>query len=699
VEGKVWILNTMQQIIFEQSPAYLLLWAILAVAGAYLLYRGTHPWSGRWNKILFGLRAVLIFLLLALLLGPIVRQINNLYEKPVVVILHDNSVSMKEAGDTTQLANLNQTLETTKQQLEDKGFEVVTTNFDGTDDLHYKGHASDIHGALRRVVNRFEGRSVAGVVLESDGIYNVGLSPLFASYNFPVHTLGVGDTSIRTDVAIRNVAYNKIAYQGNKFPLRVEIMGQNIANQPIQVSLSQRGNVLDRQIKNLKDGELLSFDFQPQANEQGLQKFDIQVEVKAGEVNTRNNKSSVFVEVVEGKKKILLVASAPHPDIKALKEVIDKNSNYEFLLHIPGVKPLQAADLNPSDIDLAIFHQSPDVSAVTTGLFQQFAKSKTSLFVIIGQRSDLRQVTALGMPLKVDAVPHDFDEVTPVANPAFPNFSISPEANSLLVTYPPLSVHFGKISVPLQAAPLLYQQVGSLATQKPLLAVEGEDRKIAILLGEGIWRWRLSEFDRTEKTLAFDEVFGKLIQFLSTTDDKRKFRSYPIQQEFLDTHPVIMESQVYNDVFEPVYGNAVTIQITSEAGKRNQYTYVTSPGNSRYQIGGLKEGVYRYVSKTTINQKEEVVRGEFAVTSQQVELQNLTADHDLLRKLSANTGGKFYKAASVQQLQADLISTEAKSTIHTEESFQSVIKLKWIFWILMIFASVEWFSRKFWGSY
>jgi hypothetical protein len=262
-----------------------------------------------------------------------------------------------------------------------------------------------------------------------------------------------------------------------------------------------------------------------------------------------------------------------------------------------------------------------------------------------------------------------------------------------------LSVHFGKISVPIQASPLLYQQVGNLSTQKPLLAVEEENRKVAVLLGEGIWRWRLSEFDRTENTLAFDEVFGKLIQYLSTTDDKRKFRSYPIQQEFMDTNPVIIESQVYNDVYEPVYGNTIAIQITSESGKRNQYSYVTSPGNSRYQIGGLKEGVYRYQAKTTINQKEETVHGEFAVVSHQIELQNLTADHDLLRRLSANTGGQFYRASAVDQLNASLSSKEATSVIHTEESFQSVIKLKWIFWILLTFISVEWFSRKFWGGY
>src|SRR5690606_20605420 len=125
----------------------------------------------------------------------------------------------------------------------------------------------------------------------------------------------------------------------------------------------------------------------------------------------------------------------------------------------------------------------------------------------------------------------------------------------------------------------------------------------------------------------------------STTEDKRKFRSYPIRQEFSDTEAVVFESQVYNDIFEPVYGNAVEIEITSEDGSKNDFNYVISPGNTRYQIGGLKEGVYRYRASTVLNGKNESVRGEFIVVERQSELQNLTADFDLLRMLSQNTGG------------------------------------------------------------
>lgn len=691
-----------QQVILETSPAYILVCLILALGMAFLLYRTTsYPWSKTWNRVLFAFRSILAFLLLFLLLGPIVRQVNNLFEKPMLVVVYDNSASVKEASDSVLLKQVEQQLADSREAWQEKGYDVRTSDLNGEVAAPvYTAPASDLNSALKKVASRYEGKKIEGVVLVSDGIYNAGISPLYALHNFPVYTVGIGDTLQRTDVAIKNIAYNKIAYEGNRFPLRVEVAVRNLAHQSIRVSLHQRGKLLEQQTKAFAGEPLMVFDFQPLASEQGIQKIDVQVEVKPGEYNTRNNRGSAFIEVVEGKKKILVIAPSPHPDIKALREVIDRNSNYEFLLHIPGVEEQPASNLQPQEVDLVIFHQSPDLRGKTNDLFQKFMSSKTSLFIVLGQQSDFQVLSRLNAPVKVDGVPREFDEVTPVVNPTFSHFALSSETNTVVTDYPPVSVHFGRIKIPLTAVALLYQRVGSLATEKPLLAVDIKDnRKIGVLLGEGLWRWRLNEFDRTEKTEAFDEIFGKLLQFLSTSEDKRKFRSYPIQQEFSDTESVIFESQVYNDIFEPVYGNTIKLELTSEDGARTSYSYVTSPGNIRYEVGGLKEGVYRYRASTTLQDKAEEVHGQFIITAPQTELQNLTADFDLLRKLSETSGGRFYPASQAGKLKEDFLTREVKSTIHTEESYKSLLNLKWVFWLLLMIVTVEWFARKYHGSY
>lgn len=690
-----------QRIILESSPLYIIVCIILAGGIAALLYfTNKNPWSKPWNYILPAARFILTFLLLFLLLGPVVKQIRNFFEKPLVVILHDNSASIPETNDTVKLNQVRNQLVSAKNALSDKGFEVVETNLSGNEpgNLNYDALSTDLHAALKEIVNTNEGRTIHGVILPTDGIYNSGLSPLYGNYNFPVYTVGLGDTLVKTDLGIKNVAYNRIAYQGNKFPVRVEVLAKNISNESVTVTLSQRGKVLEQVTKKSGTDQLLTFDFQPLAAEKGIQKLDVQVSEKADESNKRNNRSSVFIDVVEGKKKILLVASSPHPDIKPIREVIEQNANYEFILTIPGITKEQR--IEPNEIDLVIFHQVPDVRGRTNALFQQYIKTKASLLIITGQQSDLRNLSRSNMPLQFDSPPRDYDQVTPVVNVSFQQFSLSPEAISVLQDYPPVSVHFGRLKIPLTATALLYQKIGNVATEKPLLAIDQQNsRKIGILLGEGTWRWRLNEFDRTEKTTGFDELFSKLIQYLSTTEDRRKFKSYPIQQDFSDAEPVVFESQVYNDLFEPVYGNNIEIDITNESGEKKSYNYVTSPGNTRYQIGGLKEGVYKYRSRTSINNKPEEVRGEFAVVARQAEQQNLTADFDLLRKLSANTGGKFYRDTEITNLQDALSEKEAKSIIHSEERFDSLVNLKWVFWILLMIISLEWFARKYHGSY
>lgn len=692
----------MRRIIFESPAEYIILCVLVAVGFAMMQYfRLKQPWSRTMNRILFLIRTVLVFFLALLLVGPIVKQVQHLFEKPVFVVLIDDSASVKAATDSVTLRKLRQNIAEIRKVLEEKGFETALRNLAGEEVLsEFLATTSDIDGALKRVSHRFEDGNLAGVILASDGIYNHGISPLYTRYNFPVYTIGVGDTVQRPDIAIKNIAYNKIVYQGNKFPLRTEVQVKNLDAQNVTVSLFKRGKLLERKTQKTSRDDLVTFDFQPEAEEEGIQKLDIRVEVNPEESNTQNNQASVFIEVVKGKKKILMVAAAPHPDIKALREGVEKNPNYEFILHIPGVVDAKPDNLKPENADLVIFHQVPDRQGRTRALFRTFIQSKTPYFVILGQQSDLHELSSQKTPVWFRSTPRDYDEVTPVVNHVFGNFSLSEEIHSIISGYPPVSVPFSNQLAPASAVSLLFQRIGSVSTEKPLLITDASDgRKTAVMFGEGLWRWRLNEYERTEDTEAFDELFGKLIQFLSTSEDKRKFRSYPIQQEFTDTEPVVFESQVYNDIYEPVFGNTIEISIIDDQGEQNGYTYVTSPGNTRYQIGGLKEGVYHYRAKTTINQQVEQVEGEFAVIRHQSELRNLTADFDLLRRLSANTGGKFFLAEESNKLSEVLRQTTAESIIHTEETYTSIINLKIVFWLLLLLVSGEWFLRKYHGSY
>lgn len=625
----------------------------------------------------------------------------NKYEKPSIVFLVDNSVSVKEGMDSLQWSNIDKQLESTMDELASHGFDVEMTTLDENrnPNIVFDHPTSDLNGVVRNLMGQYEGKNLAGLVVLSDGIYNSGSSPLYSPSRVPVYTVGVGDTTERIDIVLRNVLYNKIAYQGNQFPLRAEVLIGGVSSQNIIVSAYQKGKLIARDSKNSGNKSILDFDFQLDANEKGLQRIDISVTPIAQERNKKNNYATAFVEVVEGKKKILMVAPAPHPDIKAIRTVVEENANYEFGVYIPGISDALPEALQPENIDLAIFQQAIDYSGKTTSLFKKLLEGGTSLFIMLGDRSNLRQLAANGIPLTFEN-PGQWDEVTPVINADFKDFGFSDKLNSIFSRYPPARVPFGKFTYPPNANILLYQRIGRVTTDRSLLfTATSNDQKMAVLLGDGVWKWRLDEFAETQKTEGFDDVFSKLIQYLSTREDKSKFRSFPLQNEFTASEPVVFESQVYNELFEQVFGQKIEIELINEKGDKFQYSYITSPGNSKYRIGGLDEGVYAYTSSTDLNGVKQYVKGEFLVSEQNIESQNLTADFNLLRKWAGNTGGNFYPADNLQKLEEDFSKVKAQSLIHSEESFNPLINLKLVFFFLLALITVEWFTRKYMGGY
>ncbi len=692
----------MQHLLFESSPIFIFLCAAIAIGYAFVLYRSKHTWSKRINQVLFGLRTILVFFLAILLLGPVIKLITNQFEKPSWVFLIDSSSSVAEGVDSTSRIQLNTQLDQVRKSLQQDGYEVKWNDLIGNtlEEVSYTSPTSDLNKGIQNVIQEYEGKNLAGIILVSDGIYNSGLSPLYTPVRMPIHTIAVGDSIARVDVILKNVAFNKVAYQGNKFPIRAQVLLQGLQNQEVVVSVSKNGKSISTLQKNSDDKSFLDFDFQLDAAEKGIQRYDVSVKPVDEESNKRNNAASVFIEVVEGKKKIVMIAPAPHPDIKALKTVVEKNSNYEFVLHIPGIAEADPALLTAGGAELYIFHQVVDQFGKTSRLFSELYKSNSSVMLMMGGNTNLRQLQQYNIPIQFESFNGQWDDVTPVINNNFRDFGFSENSNGVFARYPPADVPFGKFSYPPSASVLLYQRIGSITTDRPMLMTwPDNNRKIAVMIGEGMWRWRLNEFADTGNTVFFDELFSKLIQYLSTLEDKRKFRAFPLQNEFSDAEPVVIESQVYNDLFELVYGNTIRIEVRNETGEVSNYNYVTSPGSSRYRIGGLKEGIYRFKASTSLNGKTEEVNGQFLVKTQNLEAQNLTADFGLLRKLATETGGKFYKADQSNQLASDLQQTKVASLIHSEETFNQLINLKWVFFLLLALISAEWFMRKYLGSY
>ncbi|MFC0183200.1 hypothetical protein ACFFJX_11780 [Pseudarcicella hirudinis] len=350
--------------LLQSSPWLVPICLLTGAIYAYVLYqKNSNSWNKRLLYSLTFLRFLAVSITSLLLLNFLIRQIKQDIIRKTVVLAIDNSQSMLVAGKKN-LSLATSGLTQLKKDLEDKDFEVSFASLDdeapeNIDNLKFSKKITDLSGLINKVKNNFEGQNLVDVVLVSDGISNEGIAPGSEKYNFQVHTIGLGDTVQKKDLLLKAVYANKIAYLGNKFPIQADVSSFGFSGHNATVFLKQGGKILEKQQVFFKQNDdVKTLTFNTTASQVGVQHFVVEIEPVSGEFTTRNNRQDVYLEVIDGKEKILLLALAPHPDLKALKSIIEKNDNYELDIRILTQNP--NPDLSGKSYDLLILHQLPD---------------------------------------------------------------------------------------------------------------------------------------------------------------------------------------------------------------------------------------------------------------------------------------------------------------------------------------------------
>lgn len=692
------------EFIFQSSPWFILLCLLAGGIYAFVLYQNKKSFSPLQNRILGIIRGLLVSLLAFLLINPLLRDNKSTIEKPTVVLAVDNSSSMTHGGQA-KLEALKKNLQQLKESIEAKGASVEIqildeeTDNQNISDIKFTKKRSDLSQMLANIKSSYEGRNLTDVILVSDGIANEGISPTYGKYNFNIHAVGLGDTTQKRDVKLNAIYANRIAYLSNKFPIQAEVSSYGFQGKSTTVLLKQAGNVVDKQVVSFdKQDDLKQLTFYVTAQQKGMQRFTVEVVPLNAEFSTKNNAKDAYIDIVDGKEKVLLVALAPHPDVKALKSIIEKNDLYELTIKI-----VQSDDLNQigsQPFDVLILHQLPDIYGMGGNVVSRLlAQGKPTLFVL-GNQTNITSFNGMQQTLSIAAQAGKADKVTAKFNNNFNLFNLDTDKLSLLERLPPILAPFGDYKPTAGSEIILYQRVGSLTTPKPLLIANTTSaRKSAVLAGEGLWLWRLEEFSLTDKQEIIDEVLMKTLQLISVKDDKRKLRVYPISPDFSIDEKVIFENEAYNDIYERIYNQDIKLDITDEKGKVRSFSYTTTKDNSRFEITGLPEGVYRYKASTQVLGKGEIVDGQFIVRNTDLENLNTTADFNMLRTLATQNNGKFFVANQLEKLKDFLSSNKAPDKVTSVEEMNEFINMKWVFFVLLLLATVEWGVRKYLGSY
>lgn len=704
-------------LIFQASPWWLLVVGLVGVAYAGLMYQPLPGkavpggWDRRLNYGLAALRFLVVTLLGVLLLNPLIRSTRTITEKPQIVLAIDNSESVAAAGRPALTKTL-ATLQTLQKQLTDNGIEVAvrtlgdTTNQSALTQIPFTERRTDLSGLLSGIRSDYEGRNLTDVVLVTDGIFNQGLSPTFGQYPFAVHTVGLGDTIPKKDIQLKAVLVNRIAYLGNQFPVQAEIVSNGFQGRSATVVLRQNNREVGRQsVRFGRNDTFNQLTFQATATQKGVQHFVVDVLPQSGEFSTQNNRQDVYIDVINGKEKILLLALSPHPDIKALRTILEKNQNYQVDVNILTGTPDAPAIASDKAYDLIILHQLPDNGGLGGPALQKLlarngSGGATPLLFVLGTQSATAPLNTLNPVLQITAQSNQTDKALARFNPDFKQLNLDASRLDLLEKLPPLTVPYGDYKLQPGSEVVLWQQVGSVRTTKPLLALNiTGPRKAAVLAGEGLWQWRLEEYALTDKQEVVDDLIQKVVQLISVKEDRRKLRVYPVRNEFMAGERVIFETELYNDIYERVYDQPVNLQISDEKGLTRSYNYTPTATNSRFELSRLPEGVYQFKATTTFNNKSETASGQFIVRDLQLEALNTTADHALLRQVAQQTGGRYYNASNLTQLVQTLTTRQTPARLTSTEEMDEIINWRWLFLLILALAGIEWGVRKINGGY
>lgn len=648
-------------------------------------------------------RFVLVSFLAFLLLNPLLKILVRTTEKPIIVFAHDNSQSLVLSKDSLFYHTLyNEQLTRLKEKLKDR-FEVQFYSFGETvrqnDTLTFTEKTTDISSVIEEVTNKYSNRNLGAFILASDGIFNKGENPLYANYDLtaPLYTIALGDTTIRKDVVVKKVYTNRFAYLGNKFPVQVDIKAHKCRNEKTLLKIMQGKDVLHSKTIEIKNDDFFqSFTFLLEANKKGMQRYRVEVEPIKNEVSTANNTKDFLIEIIDGRQKVLILANAPHPDIAALKQAIDANINFE-------TKVMYADEVMNENVkyNLCILHQLPSTKFNSSSpLVKNILNSNTPLWYILGTATNLNDFNTLNAGISIMPAGTKLNNATPVLNTTFSLFTFSDENKKYLEKFPPLYTPFGNYKLNENPYVFLNQKIGMVKTETPLFVFSlTNNRKTAVMTGEGLWRWRICNYKEAGNYICFNEMISKTVQFLSVHIDKSRFKVI-LKDSYLENEPILIDAENYNESFELVNENEVQIVISGSEGKKYPFTFSKTAHAYFLNAGILPVGNYTYKAVVKNAGKELVEQGNFTVESIQLESVELTANHNLLYALSERYNGNMYLPKDVEKIYNDLNSRNDLFNISfSENRFTDIINLKWVFFVLIVFVSVEWFVRKYFGGY
>jgi hypothetical protein len=672
-----------------ETTTYLLivLAAVVALLLAVFQYIFKSKEKGHLSYWLSFLRFLSIFSIFLLIINPSIEKKRIEEVKPKLVLAVDNSTSIKyNSLDTTITDFVNQIRSDT--ELTDKfsmHFFGFGSDVYALDSLNFTDYKTDLSIPFKEFSAMFKSEA-APVILITDGNQTIGKNVEFVNYKSPVYPFIVGDTMAFEDIAITQLNINKNTYLNNLLPVELFVVYSGKDSITKQLTVYQKGSIIySEKLQLSKENNVEIASFFLTATENGTQFYTARIEELNNEQNTFNNSKNFSINVIDEQSEILILATMMHPDIGMLKKSIE--SNKQRLVEISSIADFKG---DITDYELIILYQP---SNNFESIFKEIDINKLNYLIVSGSNTDWNFLNAVQNNFKKVAI-LDTENYSPIFNPNYASFLINDIGFS---TFTPLEDKFGQVSFLIPYNALLFQRIGLIETENPLLATfESNNQKGAILLGENIWRWRMSSFSEFKTFDLFDGFMSNLVQYMSS--DLNKKRLNVTGKPMYYTNEIIQISASYLDEnfnFEKRAKLWLTV-----ANRDNNFLkkipFVVGQNTFNVALSNIPFGEYIYT--VSVENQEDRSQGSFNIVPFEVEQQFTNSNDTQLKILADRTNGKIFYNEQENNLINELKSDARYNSMQHISSIKTpLINWQWILGLIILTLSIEWFTRKYFG--
>ena len=114
---------------------------------------------------------------------------------------------------------------------------------------------------------------------------------------FPVHTVGLGNPEMQTDLSIAGINHNSKTFKGNLFPVEVKVAATQLAGKRTVLTVADKDKTLftkEIYISGKQHFETVKLFIE--AKSTGIYKYTVSLSEVEGEITTQNNRTTLNVQ-------------------------------------------------------------------------------------------------------------------------------------------------------------------------------------------------------------------------------------------------------------------------------------------------------------------------------------------------------------------------------------------------------------------